>query len=185
MRMSIVDRILLVLLCVCGVALSVFGALVMLRVVPLADLNAFFQALYDNWIYAALVVLAALLITVICIKLLFSGAGTKAPQSALIKVTEHGAVRIAVSALDSMAQKHVRMNDGVRDVKTGIELGDDGVRIRLRLALMPEANIPELTTELQSTLKGYIETLSGIHVKEVLLYVEDVANANAPKPRVE
>ncbi|MFZ5975846.1 MAG: alkaline shock response membrane anchor protein AmaP [Bacillota bacterium] len=181
--MSIVDRVLLVLLCVCGVAVSVIGALTMLRVISLSGLTAFFQTMYDNPLYTALMIAAALLVTIICIKLLFSGTGSKAPQSALIKLTENGAVRIALSALDSMTQKHVRANERVRDVKSAIEMADDGVRIRLRLSLMPEANIPETGTQLQSTLKDYIESLSGIHVKEILIYVEDVANA--PKTRVE
>jgi len=183
MRMSIVDRILLAVLCICGVAVSVLGALTMLRVIPLQDMIAFSQAVYDNLLYAALVVAAALLVTVICIKLLFSGAAPKTPQSALIKVMDHGAVRISLSALDAMAQKHVRQHEKVRDVKSSVGLVENGVRIRLRLSLMPEAVIPEVSAQLQSTLKDYIETLSGINVKEILVYVEDMANL--PKPRVE
>ena len=70
-----------------------------------------------------------------------------------------------------------------REVKSSVGLAENGVRIRLRLSLMPEAVIPEVSAQLQSTLKDYIETLSGINVKEILVYVEDMANL--PKPRVE
>ena len=183
MKMSIVDRILLVVLCLCGVAVSVVGALTMLRVIPLTDLIAFLQALYDNLLYTAIVVAAALLVAIVCIKLLFSGTAPKTPQNALIKVTDNGAVRMSLSAIDAMAQKHVRQNDRVRDVKSSVGLVENGIRIRLRLTLMPEAVIPEVTAQLQTTLKDYIESLSGINVKEVLVFVEDMTNT--PKPRVE
>ena len=183
MRMSIVDRILLVVLCLCGVAVSVAGALTMLRVIPLTDLIAFLQALYDNLLYTALVIVAALLVAIICIKLLFSGTAPKTPQNALIKTTENGAVRISISALDAMAQKHVRQNEKVRDVKSSVVIVENGIRFRLRISLMPESIIPEVTAQLQTTLKDYVEGLSGINVKEVLVFVEDMGNA--PKPRVE
>jgi uncharacterized alkaline shock family protein YloU len=40
---------------------------------------------------------------------------------------------------------------------------------------MPESNVPELTSELQKSLKQYVEDYSGINVVEVRVLVESVS----------
>jgi hypothetical protein len=184
MKISVLDRILLAFLCIFGVAVSVFSALIVLRAIPLPNLDAFFQAVYTDMLYTALVVAVALIVTVVCFKLLFAGSGPKTPQSALVKSTENGNIRIALSALDSLVQKQVKSDPGVREARSTIVLAEGGIRVRLRVSLMPEANIPETSTKLQEALKDYVETLSGIHVLEVSVYVEETQQS-APKPRVE
>ena len=184
MKLSVLDRILLTLLCIFSMAISVFCVLFVLRVVPFDALSQSFQAVYDDAIYGIGVVAVALLLFVLCLKLLIGGGESKGPRSALVKKTENGAIRISVGALDSMVQKHARANGDVRDIKSGIELDEDGIRIRIRLMLMPESNIPETSAVLQTSLKDYVETLSGIQVKEISIFVEDLGLA-ANKPRVD
>ncbi|MDR1620337.1 MAG: Asp23/Gls24 family envelope stress response protein, partial [Clostridiales bacterium] len=60
---------------------------------------------------------------------------------------------------------------------------DGGVTISIRLSIMPDTDIPELTRELQHSLKEYVERYSGISVLEIGILVED-ASAN-PKSRVD
>ena len=40
--------------------------------------------------------------------------------------------------------------------------------------IMPDVVIPDLTKKIQDEVKEYIETLSGIHVKEVQIFIDDL-----------
>jgi uncharacterized alkaline shock family protein YloU len=100
------------------------------------------------------------------------------PASALIKVTDIGITEIAFSGIDSMVQKHCRTNPRIRECISSIRAIDgsrDSVSILLRISLMPDSNVPELTSDLQKSLKQYVEDYSGINVIEVRILVESVS----------
>ncbi|MEL7602331.1 MAG: Asp23/Gls24 family envelope stress response protein, partial [Bacillota bacterium] len=83
-----------------------------------------------------------------------------------------------------MVQKHCRANNRIRNVISNVRaVRDGGVTISVRLALMPDTDIPELTAELQKTLKEYVEKHSGINVREVGILVEDTSSS--PRSRVD
>ena len=48
---------------------------------------------------------------------------------------------------------------------------DGGVAISLKLVLLSDANVPEVTAELQKSLKEYIEGLTGIVVNDISIMV--------------
>ena len=83
-----------------------------------------------------------------------------------------------------MVQKHCRSNNRIRECESHVSASAGGVAIKLRLSLMPDTAIPELTAELQSSLKGYVESLSGIAVTEIGVLVISTASAT-PKARVD
>ena len=54
---------------------------------------------------------------------------------------------------------------------------DGGVRIRLKVTILPDVPMPELTQNIQGKVKEYVEELSGIAVKEVQVYIENLSVA--------
>ena len=42
---------------------------------------------------------------------------------------------------------------------------DDGIRVRLNIQLMPDVNIPAVSTSVQNKVKEYVESTAGILVK--------------------
>lgn len=171
--MRIIDKILLVMLAVLTILMSVFMVLLSLDVaMPLSD--------YELSIICYCV---AGVMTVISFRMFFAiGSGKRGaqkPNGALVQRTDIGSAFISLSAINAMVQKQVKANKQVRDCASEVYTKDeDGVFIRLKLQLMPDTKIVELSAELQSQLKSYIESMSGITVLDIEILVEASNTAN-------
>jgi len=138
---------------------------------------------------ALIVVAAALVVAILCLRLIFAPKTQRErkqaqPASALIKTTDNGSAYIALAALEVMAQRHIRGNSRVRDCATSIRVVEGGsVVFSVKLSVLPETPLVELTAELQKSLKEYIEEQSGILVQEISVLVESASAA--PAARVE
>ncbi|MDL2234808.1 alkaline shock response membrane anchor protein AmaP [Christensenellaceae bacterium OttesenSCG-928-L17] len=190
--MKVIDRIILVLLLIVVIAVALGLGLVATRIYSLETLQQLVASLYQNNVAIIVLAVVALVLLVMAIRLLFADAGGKKKKddtvySALVQAGELGSTFITISALDAMVQKHCRANAKVRNVESKIQTGDDekpGIFIRLKLGIMPDVTIPELTNELQQSLKEYVEQNAGLHVNEISILVEDMAAA-PQKNRVE
>jgi len=183
MRLKLIDRLLLVLLTLFVIALAAGCFAVALQLVPQAALDELVRRVYAYPVNAIILGVAGLLLLALAIKLLFAREGAKTPpqpQAALVKAGENGSVFISLEALNAMVQKHCRANARVRDCESHVCVVPAGVSIRLKLAAMPDTTLPELTQELQTTLKEYIQSLSGIAVAEIaIMIVSAPGNARA------
>lgn len=169
MKTKLIDRILLAFILVAVLAICTLLMGIALRLVPMT----FIQNIID-WPYVDIINSIALgsvsaLFFIFALRLFF--AGKKQPEAqptySLIKNNEFGSVFITLAAIDSMVQKHCRNNNRIRECVSSINLTNDGITIKLKLSLLPDSNIPELTSELQKGLKEYVENLSGILVQEI------------------
>lgn len=175
MKLKFFDRLLLGILLVAAilVAFVLFG--IAANVIP-EDMVASFISLFymfpeNAWILAG----SALLLLLICVKLLFAGRskhGDVRPASALMRQTELGGTFISLEAIDSMVQKHCRAMARVKDVHTTLQSTETGITIGIRLCVLPDTDVVTLSGELQKTLKENVETLTGIHVNEIGVLVE-------------
>ena len=64
---------------------------------------------------------------------------------------------------------------------------EGGISIGIRLSVLPDTDVNALSASLQSTLKEYIESYTGVPVKEIGILIESMtAQANtAISTRVE
>ncbi len=184
--MKAFDKFLVVLLALLIIILSIGLALLAIGwPTQLAELC--YEGLSVDTVRIVVGVVAGVLF-LICLRLLIaagSGKSHEAPQptNTLIQQTEVGGSYITLSALDAMVQKHVRANARVKDCKSQVRAVTGGVSISLKLYVMPDTKVVELTSELQQTLKSYIEQLSGITVTDIAVLVESVS-AQGETPRV-
>lgn len=186
MKAKLIDRILLAILLIIVIVFSLCLILLACRVYPADSISSVIQEVYSSTTVAIIVGACGLVLLIIAIRLMFAGTKRKEPQptSTLIKSTELGSTFITLSAIDSMVQKHCRNNNRIRSTVSNIRaLRDGGIGISVRLALMPDTDIPALTGELQKSLKEYVEGLAGITVREVGVLVEDTSIN--PKARVD
>lgn len=182
--MSMMNRILLTIYTLIIIVISVailglFGAMTV-GVVTLQSIGIFLSSIAFNWQFFLTATLIAILFLIVSIRLLFSGAKPKAPMNTLIKHTDMGMIIISVNALDSMVEKAVRSFTEVKDVKINISPEADGIKIQLKILIMPDIVLPDLTINLQQKVKEYIEDYSGVIVKEVFIYID---NLSAPQQR--
>lgn len=187
MKAKLFDRILLALLLIVTLVLSLLLIALAARVIPAANLKAFVDVLYWGANNAIILASSGLVLFVITVRLMFAGSSGKKevqPTSTLVQATELGATFITLSAIDSMVQKHCRANNRIRNVVSCVRaVREGGITLSVRLALMPDTDIPTLSAELQKTLKEYVEKNSGINVREIGILVEDTSSN--PKSRVE
>lgn len=182
MKLKFFDRALLAILLIAAILVSfvLFG--VASHLVREAWVQSF-VALFYNGIAANRWILAGtgLVLLLICIKLMFCGRDRKElrPSSTLIRQSDIGGTYISLSAIDAMAQKFCRSQSRVRECYTLVNSLPDGVSIGVRLSVLPDTDIATLTSELQTNLKQYVESLTGIHVTEIGVLVESASAAPA------
>ena len=183
MKPKLFDRVLLVLLLIIVIAFSLALLGIAMRLLPDFMVQSAVDFAYDGILPATILGATGLLLLIVSLRLLFANGKSKPkevkPTAALIRTTEFGTTSITLSALDSMAQKHCRANNRIKDCSTNITVGvGGGISIGLKLMLMPDTNVPELTEALQKTLKEYIEAYAGITVNEVWIVVVSTAMPN-------
>ena len=179
MKWRVFDRILLALLLIFVIALSLGLVLIAAGFIT-GDMayNAVDFMYSGKTETIAILAGAGVLLLLIAIRLMFAGRSARPePTTALIKSTELGASFITLSALESMVLRHCGANASIKSTVCGIKSlpAGEGVKISLRLSVMPDTDIPTLVTETQTSLKAYIESTAGIATKEIGILIDSMS----------
>lgn len=175
MKLSILDRVLLVILTLFSLLLGVLFLGMALHYVTDMDLTFWVRCLYDipvNRVFAAVIGAA---LVVVSLKLLFSRApsAAKTPQAIKVRVDDVGSILISLGALDQMVQKVMGDAAYVKSSQTRvIPKEEDKLGIYVKVQLAPDTNVPESLGALQREVKAYVQDMSGIEVSEVQIYVD-------------
>ena len=120
----------------------------------------------------AFVILAV--IVVVSFSLLFFGIRKEKQKAALIASYDSGTISIAVSALEDLAKKFVKQTGSVKGEAIKVLTLGEEVEVDLKIKILPEVNMPQITQELQSGLIQYIETYSGIKVARAKVMIASI-----------
>ena len=182
MKLKAFDRVLLAILLIVAIVFSFVLLGIATSLIPLEAAAGSLSLFYSNPRNALILGGCALLLLLISIKLLLTGRGKgdkkaepAAPAATLMQQTELGGTFISLEAVDGMVQKHCRAQERVRDCHSTLRAMDDGVTIGIRLSVLPDTDVAALTQQLQVSLREYIQTLTGINVKEIGILVESAA----------
>lgn len=180
MKPRLIDRLLLGLLLLIFIAAMVFAVLVMVGVIPMESVTEVLDNLMGSeakFRYIRIgVAIAAALLGVIGIKLLFTPAKAKEKDNSgaasLLRSDENGASYISAASIDSMAQKYIKSNSRIRECTSKVEISpDSSVAITLKAIVLADTNIPELCDTVRKELKEYIETYAGVPVSQIAFMV--------------
>ena len=107
--------------------------------------------------------------------MIFSGSA-KRGERGLITVfsNDTGKTRIAVSAVEQMARQAIAGVDGISDVRATITGAEDAIGVNISLVLKRGAYLPTVTTNIQRTVRGYIEQNCGVAVQSIIVNVRAV-----------
>lgn len=141
---------------------------------PLEALGSVLAEQNTSWILAAITILVFLVAT----KTLFDSFQRDEKVLALVKSTPLGEIQISQNAIENMIRKSLQVINGISNVNPKIKCTSDGVAVLLKVQLMPETNIPDITNEMQTTVKEYLEMHAGISLLEAKVLVEDPAPGN-------
>ncbi|HWQ57943.1 MAG TPA: alkaline shock response membrane anchor protein AmaP [Clostridia bacterium] len=188
MKFRFIDKLLLVLLLLLAVALCALCLGVAMDLIPGALVQEYAGILTNGLIVNRLILGAIGLALLIVALRLFIAMGRreiapreKAPTSALLATSENGTAYITLSALDALVQRHCRANTRIKECESAVVAMQNGVSVSLKLQVLPDTVIPELTAQLQKSLKEYIETVSGIAVVGVDILILPLAQPKAPR----
>ncbi|NLY88038.1 MAG: alkaline shock response membrane anchor protein AmaP [Firmicutes bacterium] len=111
-------------------------------------------------------------------------SGEKSPRI-IIHETEMGQVRIAVTAVESLALRAIDKIRGVKEATVAVEAENEGLRFEVEIVSNPdpERNLPQLTSEIRSKLADYIHETVGIPVIDSTVTVTKVTTES--RARVE
>ncbi len=73
-----------------------------------------------------------------------------------------GRVSVSLVALEDLIKRMLYKMDEIKEVKASIAVTRKGLRVKVRLALRSEANIPELTASMQELVKSKIQDIIGL-----------------------
>lgn len=184
MKMSPLDKFLFMIytLLIALLTISVLGVFlaIAINVIPLMEVKYALQTMELGWKFFLISGSVLIIFLVLSIKLFFVGVKPRASSSTLIKHTELGIIQVSINALEAMAQKAISDFEEVKDMRISISNDIDGISIRLKILVMPDVILPELSVAIQEKVKSYIENHSGVTVKEVLVYIDTL-----PKPQVK
>jgi uncharacterized alkaline shock family protein YloU len=129
----------------------------------------------------------ALLVTVVSLMLAFftikMALRMRREEKTIINQTQYGEIRIAVSAVESLALRAAKRIKGVKDAHVGVRADLTGLDIFIEITVNPDLNIPQVTEEIRAKVDEYIFETVGIRVNSVKVLVTKVAGEN--RTRVE
>ena len=179
MKLKAGQRALIVLLSLILIAVIVTVLLCCWGAITPSDISSALQYLTDNiWANIIVTVLGAFIV-VYAFCMMFVASKAPEPMEALIKVTDNGTIHITLATLTALAVKYSRSVSGIRDVRVSTSVIADGVQVRIRAAVINEAVIPEVTANVQQTVRDNIENMVGLHVTEVKIIVDNSITAGA------
>ncbi len=117
------------------------------------------------------------------ITFLLSGFKSGSDKKSISRHTNIGEVNISLGAIENMALAATRRINGVKEAKAYIYKISEGVSVVIKTVITSDFNIPAISEEIQSRVKKSIEDSSGIQVKDVRVFVENISTGY--KSRVE
>lgn len=90
---------------------------------------------------------------------------------------ELGAVKISVDSVESLIMEAASQIPGLEQVKAEITNVDEP-KVVLRVRVHPDFNIPQLSEELQESVKDYVQSTVGVTIQEIEVLVVGITNKN-------
>lgn len=193
MRLKMFDKIinvLFIVLIACVAAGIVFAAF---NTTVLAAISAFLAAVFGSVAYKIIILIVCVIVIFLCIRILFvrqrRNENKQVNPGVPVRSTEDGTTYITLTAIEGIVLKFVQANTKVREVKTTIVPIQDSISIGLKMSLSANTNVPEITAQIQSSLKEHVQNMTGITVREIQIIIESAVGTDQltshSKPRVE
>lgn len=89
--------------------------------------------------------------------------------------TEYGQIHITMEAIENFVTRAVNTVKEVKEVKPRIKILPEGMALLLKITILPDTNVPNVTKEIQEKVSQYLKEFGGIEVFDVEVVVEKIA----------
>lgn len=147
---------------------------------PLLFFQIVLQDVSQRWMWG----LGGAVLALIGLFSLFNISKSHKPMKhTVIKSTQLGDIYISIDAIEELVAKSAIKILGVREIKPIIKPTEQGIAVLIKGQVNTEESIPEISTQLQNTVRESLETIAGISVVEVKIQIEGIAKES--RGRVE
>ena len=148
-----------------GVILAVTG------VIARENVDMLYAGFYGGFGY--IWAIAAGVLGVICVCLLFFGLGKKKPDTIVMSLGDDGSVEITIEAFKELIARFLESRPEVVVQRIGVKpVAQNCARITLKLSAKPEVSIPEAASEIKTGLKDYLGMYSGVDAANISMTIE-------------
>lgn len=179
------DRLLLFLFSFVMTILSALMLTIGFNLVQLNTVNEFFTMVYRQTDIGIAWIVGSILLLLISIRFLLWGNFKEKAPASVHQRNNHGDVKISLETISNLALKAAHRIRGLKDVKTKVTVKDEGLILSLKLNVEGDRPIPDLSEELQTTVKAYVEDIAGVPVSDITVYVANVVSHTSVRNRVE
>jgi len=137
---------------------------------PFEQIDFYIDFLYGN-LYGALIALFVLLIS---LWLLSKSFKPKETEKLITGSTSHGDYMVSFTALESMVLRASKNIEGIKELEPQIIFRDGNLSILIKAVVVSDYEIPEVSQQVQESVKNYIEEMAGVTVSAVKIFIENV-----------
>jgi len=152
-----------------------------LRLIPLEWVWTSIYRIHGQWEAG----LAGAVFLLISMRFLFAGLRSKGSNDTIVHHNDMGDVHISIGAVENLVEKTARHTRGIRGVKVYVTQIDQALKVKLKVVVSPESNVPTVTAEVQKRVKEYILNTVGIELADIEIMVNNISNDFKVKQRVE
>lgn len=167
------QRLLLVCYSLLMISVVAIFALLLCGVFGVDQTVSFIREINGSVFYTVCTVAVAIVLVVCSFVMMFIGTGKVAPSSTVIKAAEYGNIRVAIDTINAVALKTVKTVEAVRDCRVNTSVLENGLCINVKVALLNDSIIPEVTQVIQNTVKERLEGIIGMQIVSVPILVDN------------
>jgi uncharacterized alkaline shock family protein YloU len=184
---KLIDKLLLFLYSLLIVLAAIVVLFAAWNFIPMQTTVDVINSLYHDKIPSYTTIIVSIIVALISLRFLYISLRRGRSQAPSIdQRTEFGDIRISMETVENLALKVAGRSRGVKDLRARVKVNQTGLEIIIRTVVDGETSIPELTEDMQSSVKGYIEEITGIPVASVTVFVANIVQSSPTfKSRVE
>lgn len=184
--MNIILRILLIIYALCFVFAAILASLTAINNDVLGRIYYRLDTSIASSNYSGIIIaIIALFLLISAILFFIAGIRTSRDKKAVSKYTNVGEVKISLSSIENIALNVAGKMGSIKDLKAFVSKIDDNVSITIKGTVLPDVNIPLVSSELQERVKNAVEESSGIDVADVKVYIENIYMGAVPRQKAE
>lgn len=161
------------------ILLSGYALAVALGLFTLGQVEALLAVSGNKWGLAA----GSVVILLFAVWALIDTFRRPSERDVIIHESGLGRVEITDSALENLIRRAARDVREVRDVKPILCTDQDGLVVKLHMNVNPDANLPDISQDVQELVRERLEKSAGVQVSKVQVLIQSVAAE--VRPRVE
>lgn len=176
MKLKVIERILLILISLLLLGVSFLAFCLAWGFISQDYVELIVRSVYsidiNTWIItggAAVVLILGIAVMIVA----FSSGKKKVKPYINISTVEGGSIKIAVKSLIDMVSRQVTQIPGITSNVSTVTSKDNRVGIIVKIAISQDISVPEVSKKIQFDVKEAIQSLSGIDISKVDVYVDN------------